>query len=126
MVDTRPDIIASVLGIHGRRNHMASKSPKIPLSELIGSVTGELQNAQLNAIDRGSSLMVFEECEFEFGIEAEKNADGGVNVWVLDISGGIKKTESNTIRIKFKANPANPVQAPSIAEGAGPALKKQS
>jgi hypothetical protein len=98
---------------------------KILLSDLIDTVTGELLKAQNNALKRGVSTMLFEECEFEFGIEAEKEAGGGVSVWVIDVSAGVKKTETNTIRVKFKANPEHHIQAPIQQEGSGPALKKQ-
>ena len=99
---------------------------KLPLSDLIDSVTNELQKAKAKAEKRAEATMLFDECEFEFGIEAEKSADGGVNVWVIELGGGIKKTETNTIRIKFKGNPDNPIQAPAEIEGTGPELSKQT
>jgi hypothetical protein len=99
---------------------------KLPLSDLIESVTNELQKAKVKAEKRGTATMLFDECEFEFGIEAEKSAEGGVNVWVIELGAGIKKTETNTIRIKFKSNPDNPIQAPAEIQGAGPELQRQT
>jgi len=32
-----------------------------------------------------------------------------INIWVLKLERGGKKTEHNTIRLKFTANPAEPV-----------------
>lgn len=72
--------------------------------------------------------MQFAECELEMAIEVEKNGSGGINVWVVQLGGGAKKTDSNTIRVTFKAIPEtvmafvqdSPLDAP------GPALGKQA
>jgi hypothetical protein len=82
---------------------------KIPLAELVGAVTGQLREAQENARKRGFAAMIFDECEFEFGIEAEADEHGGFHVWVIELGGGVKRTETNSIRITFKSNPEYPI-----------------
>jgi hypothetical protein len=65
--------------------------------------------------------MVFDECEFEFAVETEGGGEVGFSVWVLDVSLDAKRTSSNTVRVKFKGNPANPIAA-FAAPGSGISL----
>jgi hypothetical protein len=91
---------------------------KIPLSEVLEHVAGELVEADRKARARGFEVMQFGECEIEFAIETEKSGSGGVQVWVLELGGEIKRSEVNTIRIKFTSNPQHPVGAPARESGA--------
>ncbi len=74
---------------------------KIPLSDLIELVTSELLKAEQQAKRRANPIMEFQECELEMAIEVETGASGEANVWVFKVGGSAKKTDSNTIRIKF-------------------------
>lgn len=85
---------------------------RIPLSDLLASIRSEIVKADAAAKKEGTAVMQFDECEFEFAVEIEKEAKGGVHVWVLELSGGGKKTEMNTIRVKYKAG-ATAFVAPS-------------
>jgi hypothetical protein len=69
--------------------------------------------------------MQFGECEIEFAIETEKSGSGGVQVWVLELGGEVKRSEVNTIRIKFTSNPERVVTAPARAPGAAPKPARQ-
>lgn len=63
--------------------------------------------------------MRFQECELEFAIEAEGSAGGGIQVYVLKLEGGLKRTETNTIKIKYTAlDPAAP-RTGSVLAAAG-------
>jgi hypothetical protein len=97
-----------------------------PLADVLANIAEELIKAQKNADKRGLAVMQFEECEVEFAVEFGVEGSGGINVWVLDLSGGGNRTESNTVRIKFKS--IGVLQAPQIhnPEEAGPILKKQT
>jgi hypothetical protein len=99
---------------------------RFPLSDLIDVVTNELRIASSNAAAQGSQIMQFAECELEMAIDVEKNGSGGINVWVVQLGGGAKKTDSNTIRVTFKALPDTAmvfVQG-SPVDGPGPELGK--
>lgn len=76
---------------------------RIPLSELLEHIAGEIRDIHRKTIAHGDPVMKFKECEFEFAIEAENKAEGGFHVWVLKVGGGVKRTESNTIKIKYSA-----------------------
>jgi len=76
---------------------------RIPLGELLEYIAGEIRDIHRKAIAHGEPVMKFKECEFEFAIEAESKAEGGFHVWVLNLGGGVKRTESNTIKIKYSA-----------------------
>jgi hypothetical protein len=99
---------------------------RISLADVLANITEELHKAQDAAKARGFATMQFEECELEFAIEAEHKGEAGIKVWVVDLGGGVKRTESNTIRLKFKTIPAKTVQVPQVSVDApGPELKKQ-
>jgi hypothetical protein len=106
---------------------------RIRLADAVSAISQELLEAKKNAISKGASTMVFDECEFEFAVETEGSGGVGFSVWVLDISAEAKRTSSNTVRVKFKGNPANPIAAPAVVgtgaatplEQPGPPLKRQ-
>jgi hypothetical protein len=77
---------------------------KIPLAEVLHVVTREIQQAHRNAMAAGQTpVMKFESCEFEFAVDVEAKAGGGFQVWVMQLSGGVKRTESNTMKIQYRA-----------------------
>jgi hypothetical protein len=95
---------------------------KIPLAQLIELVTDELRRAESLASQREDHIMQFEECELEMGIEVEASAQGEGNVWVFKLGGGVKKTDVNTIRVKFKRLSGVDMAFPAESEGYGPEL----
>ncbi len=97
---------------------------KLPLAKLIELVGNELRRAEEEAKDRGDHIMQFEECELEMGIEVESEAQGEAGVWVVKLGGGVKKTDVNTIRVKFKRLPDRIMAFPAEGEGVGPILGK--
>jgi Trypsin-co-occurring domain 2 len=79
---------------------------KIALSECIKAVTDELLAAQTQAANSPNSLiMQFNECELELAFEIEGKVEGGISFPIpsfgIKVGGDIKKTNSNTIRVKF-------------------------
>ena len=76
---------------------------RIPLGELLEYIAGEIRDIHRKTSAQGEPVMKFKECELEFGIEAENKAEGGFHVWVLKLGGGVKRTEANTIKIKYTA-----------------------
>jgi len=99
-------------------------SQKIPIAELVRHVRSELESIHNAAV--GDALLNLSECEFEFALEAEREAGGGLKVWLLDLSGGGKKSESNTVRIKYLSMPGRSVVMVSSELGAGPDLERQT
>jgi copper(I)-binding protein len=98
---------------------------RIPLSELLAHITTEIRDIHEKAMAHGDPVMKFKECECEFAIEAEDKAGGGFHVWVLKLGGGRKRTESNTIKIKYSALEGREMVAPVEApEGARPQPKR--
>ena len=101
-------------------------SEKIQLSEMLDHISAELLNAQNKAKLRGQAVMQFAECEIEFAVETTKEAGGGIKVWIAELKAGAKKTDSNTVRIKFGSIPTDPIQAEQQKPNApGPEIKKQ-
>lgn len=101
-------------------------SKQIALSEILAEISSELNKAHQNALLGGVATMQFEECEVELAVVAEKNASGGLKVWLLDIGAGAKKTDSNTIKLKFSKIGSNPIQAPAIdPENPAPEIIRQ-
>ncbi|MEH8018355.1 hypothetical protein MN202_14025 [Rheinheimera muenzenbergensis] len=101
-------------------------SNDIPLSEILQHISNELKSAHLSAEKTGGATMQFEECEIEFAVKAEKDASGGIKVWILNLSGGEKKTDANTIKVKFKKIEGIALQAPSInLNEAAPKIKRK-
>jgi hypothetical protein len=98
-------------------------SQKFALAEVLDHITDEIRKAHARSADQGGPVMQFEECEFEFAIEAEKEASGGLKVWIINLGGGAKRTDSNTIRVKYTKIPGRPYQAEQQqGEGAGPEI----
>jgi Trypsin-co-occurring domain 2 len=101
-------------------------SEQIQLSDMLAHVTDQLRVADKRSRESGQATMRFDECELELAVNIEKNAKGGIKVWVLELGGGRKKTESNTIRIKFKSLEAYPMQAGQKSSiGDGPSLDRE-
>ena len=99
---------------------------KIKLSEVLGTIAEELIKANESAEERHRPVMQFEECEVELALAAEQEAKGGINIWAVDLSAGAKRTETNTIRVKFGKIPGQPaVQAPVVDKGVGPEIRRQ-
>ena len=100
---------------------------KIPLSDVLGNITEELIKADSKAEERGFAAMKnFTECEIEFAIEAEKEVGGGVRVWVLELGGKAKRSNVNTIRIKFTANPRHTLAEPARTSESAPKPSRQT
>ena len=80
----------------------------IPLSEMLDSLQLEIRKAHDRAMRRYAEndqepVMCFVECELEFAIDVSTKAEGGFKFCVLKLGGGVKRTESNTIRVKYSA-----------------------
>lgn len=99
---------------------------QIALSDVLDHISNELLQADSRARQRGKATMQFAECELEFAVNLEKSGKAGIKVWVLNLGGGIKKTESNIVRIKFSSIEDQVIQAVHSAAGqAGPPLERQ-
>jgi Trypsin-co-occurring domain 2 len=107
----------------GRTENPSKDHDRIPLAGLLGFISSELRAAHESAMRDGRPMMRFQECELEFANEAEGKAGGGVQVYVLKLEGGVKRTETNTIKIKYVAldgsdpgqHTVAPLQAPKGA-----------
>jgi hypothetical protein len=101
-------------------------SKEIKLADLLSHISDQLMEADERSRKSGKATMQFEECEIEFAAKIEGNAEAGVNISVLKLGGGIKKSDSNTIRIKFKSLVGNTLQAAQFGQDKpGPELKRQ-
>jgi hypothetical protein len=71
--------------------------------------------------------MQFQECELQMAFSLEGSGKAGVKIWIIEIGGGVKKTDSNTISVKF--GPIAGKRADTYAalgKGKGPPLGKRS
>jgi hypothetical protein len=103
----------------------ADMAKEIPLSEVLEEITNQLLQADAYARRRGKSVMQFQECEVEFAVELSKEGEGGVEIYVARIGGAVKKTDINTIKVKFAALPEYPTQAASRLESEEEPITKQ-
>ena len=94
---------------------------RVPLGEILDYISAELRKAHKKAISHGTPIMKFQECEFEFAIEIGQEAEAGVQVWVLKLGGKAKKSEKNTIKIKYTALEGSEV----VAEIAAPKKERK-
>ena len=95
---------------------------RIQLAELLNFVSEQVRAADERAkSDRNEPVMKFMECEIDCAIDIEMKADGGIHVWVVNLGGGAKRTESNTIKVKYSALPQEFIAA-TLSETA-PAVK---
>ena len=101
-------------------------SEEIKLADLLSHISDQLMEADQRSRRSGKATMQFEECELEFAAKIEGNAKAGINISVLKLGGGIKKSDSNTIRIKFKSLEGMTLQAAQHGiDKPGPDLKRQ-
>ena len=111
-VPSRQQLKRDPLGVVHHSRLRERVSDRIALSDLIEYVAASLIQAQEKAQQRGQAVMQFSECEIECAVEVEKEGGGGIKVWILELRGGAKKTEHNTISVKFSPIPgAPPVEA---------------
>lgn len=82
---------------------------RVPLAEMIEHVATALIQAQEMAQQRGQAVMQFSQCQIESAVEVTKEATGGIKVWIVELGGGAKKTDHNTITVTFSAIPERPV-----------------
>ncbi|WP_321905762.1 trypco2 family protein [Paraburkholderia tropica] len=82
---------------------MADDEKRIPLSQVLQKISLEMREADSKAREGGKAVMRFAECELEFAIELEAKGKAGVEVWIARLGGSIKRTEANTLRIKYVA-----------------------
>jgi hypothetical protein len=99
---------------------------RVPLAELLEDITSELRQIHKKAMAGRNPIMRFQECELEFAIDVEDKVEGGFHIWVVKLGGGVKRTESNTIKIKYSALSGPPGSSDIVApvEGAKGSLKK--
>ena len=72
----------------------------IPLGELIEEVTSQLGSAARRT-ETKEHVMRFAECEIEVGFDLEKKTGGKLDLKIFSLGHDRKKTDSNTIRVKF-------------------------
>lgn len=100
---------------------------RIPLSEILRNIAEELIEAQIEAKKRGQAVMQFSECETEFAVKAEYEGGGKIKIYVAELGGDVKKSESNVVRLKFTALPGEEaIIALGTVEGAAPQVKRQT
>ena len=98
----------------------------IELADVLDEIRNELTRADERARQSpGGGVMVFEDCEIEFAVTLERKGDAGLKLYVINLGLGAKHSDSNKVKIKFKALPGRAMQAESHIEGEGPAIPRQ-
>ena len=77
-----------------------AKRVGVELKDLIEKVADDLRAAR-NIQD---PVLTLEECEMELAIESSNDAGIGVRVWVFELGGRHSKTNTNTVKVKFRAS----------------------
>ena len=121
---------SAIIGVIGyifgsSRIQKPSIRKRILFSTMLEAAKEQILAAHVNAVSQESGIMQFDECEFEFAIETEQNTSGKATVWALEISGGGKQTDSNKVRIKYKALSNVGLQAPALQQGSAPKPERQ-
>jgi Trypsin-co-occurring domain 2 len=101
---------------------MAEVSNQVELADLLDYVATQLSTAADRAKERPTAVMEFLECELDMAIQIEANAKAGIRVWVVELGGGIKRSDTNTIKLKFRGLPVSddPVDLELPAQGRAP------
>ena len=102
------------------------KVTNVPLSEVLAHIAEELNEANKAAQARGYAPMIFSECEIDFAVELGKEGKAGLKLYILQLGGKIKRSESNTIKIKFTANPKEGFTAPALTPGGAKPVARKS
>jgi hypothetical protein len=76
---------------------------KMELSAVLGMVRQELIKANDAAFAAGNPVMVFDECEVEFGVSLEEDIGVGFKLYFVELSAKQKKSDSNTVKVKYRA-----------------------
>lgn len=87
--------------VKGSNTDSLATLARIPLGDVLEFISQELQAVSTKAKARGSATMRFEECEVEFAFEAEKSGSGDLKIYVVTLGGAVKRSERNTIRLRF-------------------------
>jgi hypothetical protein len=98
------------------------RAGRVELADLIDRVAEQLLAAEQRAAQRSDRVMRFTECELEMAISIETGGEGGIKVWVLELGGSRKKTDSNTITVKFRSLEGRDLTYAAEDEGSGPEL----
>lgn len=97
------------------------------LADVLKHISSQLEQADRAARTGGNPVMQFDECEVEFAVKIEASGKAGVQVWVLEFGGEAKREQSNMVKIKFKAIPGMPVQAPQTGhDQPAPSVERQT
>jgi hypothetical protein len=99
---------------------------KIPLSDVLEHISNELWKANERALNSGRATMQFSECEIEFAIETEGKGETGIKLYFVNIGGELKRSETNTMKIKFNPIPGQPIINENLVPGAAPKPRRQS
>ncbi len=99
---------------------------KIPLSDVLAHISDELWAANERARKRGRGTMQFTECEIEFAIETEGKGAAGIKIYVVNLGGELKRSETNTIKLKFSSIPGTSIIAENVTNQAAPKPVRQT
>lgn len=78
------------------------KENKIGLKDFIHQVTDELVEAAEEARLQNRANLGLSRVEIEIATEARREADGTVNIFVLQADGKIANTKTHTVRVELK------------------------
>jgi Trypsin-co-occurring domain 2 len=79
---------------------------RVELAELVEHVADQLRKVQARQPDGDkAAVMQFTEAEIELGVSIEKEASGGLNVWLLELGGGRTKANTTTLTVRFSSIP---------------------
>jgi hypothetical protein len=82
---------------------MGDKEREYPLADLIKALGMELREAQRRAkSDDQGDLLKLKECSVELGVTWEKNAEGGIDIKVFKLGGGIGKQDTETLSVTLE------------------------
>lgn len=80
---------------------------RVSLGDLITEAATQLRDAA-NAAGE-DPVMSFQECELEMAVSVEHEGGGGIRIHVVELGGSRRKTNSNTVRVRFTNLPERPI-----------------
>jgi Trypsin-co-occurring domain 2 len=87
---------------------MGKDEGRIGLQELLAQLRKELLAAEEN-IEPGKALLKVEGVEVDLSVVTEKNVQGGVQLWVVNVGGKYGAQETHTIKLTLV--PVKPIEA---------------
>jgi hypothetical protein len=93
----------------------ADEGREWPLADMLGELGLELEKANRRVVESGTSgRLRWTEATIELGVTWEKRGEGGIDVKVVRLGGGVTKENTTTITIRVVPAESDPTPGPIL------------